>query len=69
LNSIATLTTRRNLLEQLYPFATERAHHSLETGDVAARLRQARDEAAADRIGNRRENDGDGARMLQERGA
>jgi hypothetical protein len=37
------------------------------TGDVAARLREARDEAAADRIGNRRENDGDGARLLQQR--
>ena len=38
-----------------------------ETGDVAARPRKARDEAAADRIGNARENDGDGARLLQQR--
>ena len=30
-------------------------------------MRKARDEAAADRIGNVRENDGDGARLLQHR--
>ena len=53
---------RRNLLEQLQPLASQRANHSLEAGDVAARPRQARDEAAADRIGNRRENDWNGAR-------
>ena len=40
----------------------------MKTGDVAARAREARDEAAADRVGNDRENDGDGARLLQQRG-
>ena len=59
---------RRNLLEQLQPLARHRALESGETGDVAARPRKARDEAAADRIGNDRENDGDGARLLQQRG-
>src|SRR5262249_50048500 len=38
-----------------------------ETSDVAARPRQARDKAAADRIDNVRENDGDGACLLLER--
>jgi hypothetical protein len=52
---------RCNLLEQLQPLASHRGLHSDETGDVSSRLREARDEAAADRIGNERENDGDGA--------
>src|SRR5262249_45449665 len=39
-----------------------------ETGDVAARSREARDKAAANRIGNRRENDRDGARLLKQYG-
>jgi hypothetical protein len=38
-----------------------------EPGDVAARMRQARNEAAADRIGNVRENNGDGMCLLQQR--
>ena len=37
-------------------------------GCVAARSREACDEAAADRITNGRENDGDGVRLLQKRG-
>ena len=32
-----------------------------ETSDIAARARKARDEAAAKRIGHKRENDGDAA--------
>ena len=43
---------RRNLFEQLQPLAGHRRLHIDETGDVAAWPRQARDEAAADRIGN-----------------
>jgi hypothetical protein len=60
--------TRRNLLEQFQQLAGHRRLRNVETGDVAARPREARDEAAADRIGNVRENDGDGARLLQQRG-
>jgi hypothetical protein len=58
---------RCNLFEQLQPLASHRGLHSDETGDVSSRLRKARDEAAADRIGNERENDGDGACLLQQR--
>src|SRR5262245_38484564 len=36
-------------------------------GELTARSREARDETAADRIGNNPENDGDGARLLQQR--
>jgi hypothetical protein len=57
---------RRNLLEQLQPFAGHRRLHSDETGDVAARLRKARDETAADRIGNVHKHNGDGTRLLQQ---
>src|SRR5215831_14422531 len=67
LNSIAIRATR-NLLEQFHPFAGHRRlGRKHETGDVAARVRQARDEAAANRVGNERENDGDGARLLKQR--
>jgi hypothetical protein len=58
---------RRDLLEQLQPLARDRRLNIGETGDVAARPRKARDEAAADRIGNDGENDGDGARLMQQR--
>jgi hypothetical protein len=57
---------RRNLLEQLYPLAAHRWLNIGETGDVAAGPWKARNEATADRIGNGRENDGDGARLLQQ---
>src|SRR5437588_7799416 len=43
---------RRDLLEQLQPLAGHRALKSDETGGVAVWSRQARDEAAADRIDN-----------------
>jgi hypothetical protein len=58
------VNARRDLLEQLQPLAGHRRLHSSETSDVAARPRKARDEAAADRINNGRENDGDGACLL-----
>jgi len=58
---------RRNLLEQLQPLARYCSLHANETGDVAARPRQASDEAIADRISNLRENDRDGVRLLQQR--
>src|SRR6516225_1141503 len=55
----------RDLLEQLQPLAAQRPLHHDETSRVTAGPREARDEAAADRIGNNRENDGDNARFLQ----
>ncbi len=67
LKGIWTGSARRDLLEQLYPFAGHRRLEIDETGDVAARPRQALDKAAANRIGNDRENNGDGARLLQPR--
>jgi transposase len=57
----------RDLFEQLGPLASHRRLKINETGDVAAWSRPARDEAAAYRIGNVRENDGDRARLLQQR--
>ena len=60
------LDARRNLLEQLQPLAGHRRLHIRKASDVAARPRKARDEAAADRIGKSRENDRDGARLLQQ---
>src|SRR5499427_3172843 len=57
---------RRNLLKQLQPLASHRGLYSDETGNVPSRLRKARDKAAADRIGNERENNGDGACLLQQ---
>ena len=57
---------RRNLLEQLKPFAGHGRLHQDKAGDVAARPLKARDEAAADRIDNVYENNGDGARLLQQ---
>ena len=58
---------RRNLLEQLQPLAGHRGLEKDETSDIAARPRKARDKATADRIGNGRENDGNSARLLQQR--
>src|SRR6478609_6373995 len=55
---------RRNLFEQLQPFAPQRALSYYETGCIAARTRKARDKTATDRIGNHRENDWDRARLL-----
>ena len=58
---------RRNLFEQLQPLAGHRALESDETGGVTAWPGQAHDEAAKDGIGNERENDGNGARLLHQR--
>src|SRR5262249_28178532 len=58
---------RRDLLEQPQPLPGQGRLHIDETGDVAARPGEARDEAAADWIGGGRENDGDAARLLQHR--
>jgi hypothetical protein len=57
---------RCNLLEQFQPLASHRRLRKDETGDVTARPREVRDEAAADWVGNDRENDGDGARLLKQ---
>ena len=43
---------RRDLLEQLQPFPADAVFENAETGGVAARPRQAVDEAGADRIGD-----------------
>ena len=58
---------RRDLLEQLQPFPAHAVFESHETGGVAARPRQAVDEAGADRIGDDREHDRHGAGRLQQR--
>jgi hypothetical protein len=58
---------RRNLLEQLQPLAAHRGFKIDESGDVATRSLQARDEAAADRIDKVPKNDGDDARFLKKR--
>src|SRR6516225_4962847 len=50
----------RNLLKQLQPFSSHCRLHKDETGDVATRSREARDEVAADRIDNVYEDDRDG---------
>jgi len=47
---------RRDLPEQTQPFSAQRALSHDKTGGVAARPREACDEATADRIGNNREN-------------
>src|SRR5262245_59052233 len=61
------IDARCNLFEQLQPLASNRRLRKDETGDVAARPREARDEAAADWVSNDHENDGDGACLLQQR--
>ena len=61
------LHIRRDLLEQLQPFAADRIFEVGKAGDVAARPRQARDVAGADRIGDQREHDRNGAALHQQR--
>ena len=58
---------RRDLLKQFQPLAGHRRLKIGEPSDVAARPRKARNESVANRIGNDRENDGNGARLLQQR--
>jgi hypothetical protein len=57
----------RDLLEQLQPFAAQAVFELDEAGGVAARPRQARDEAGTDRVGDAGEHDWQGARCLQQR--
>jgi hypothetical protein len=58
---------RRDLLQQLQPFSGQAVLEWHEAGGVAARPRQAVDEAGADRIDNGGEHDWNGARRLQQR--
>ena len=52
---------RRDLLEQVEPFAADRELVHAEAGEVAAGLRQARNEALRNRIGDLHEHDRNGA--------
>ena len=54
----------RDLLEQFQPFAAQAIFEREETGGVAARPRQAVDEAGTDRIADVREHDRHGAALL-----
>ena len=58
---------RRDLLEQLQPFPAKAEFEIHEPGGVAARPRQAIDEAGGDRIGDGREHDRHRAGRLQQR--
>ena len=58
---------RRDLFEQLQPFPGQAVFERYETGGVAARPRQAVDEAGADRIGGDREHDWHRLGRLQHR--
>src|SRR5579871_4007057 len=57
-----------DFFEYLQPFSANFSFEIAEPGDVAARMCQIVDEAAADRIGNLREHGRDGAVDLLERG-
>ena len=59
--------TWRDLFQQFQPFSAEGVFRSHEAGDVAARLRQAVDEAGPDRIAGDREHDRHAAGRLQQR--
>jgi hypothetical protein len=54
----------RDLFKQFQPFSAIAVFETREPGGVSARPRQAVDEASADRIGDRRKNDRNGARRL-----
>ena len=57
---------RRDLLDKFQPFSAGAVFEQRKPGGIAARLRQAFDNAGADRIGNLHENDRHGAgRLLQ----
>jgi hypothetical protein len=47
----------RSLLKQVDPLATDREFVGAETGEIAARLRQARNETLRDWVGDRKEHD------------
>jgi hypothetical protein len=57
----------RNLFEQFQPFRAHAVFEQGESGGIAARPRQAVDEAGADRIDDGREHDRYGAGRLQQR--
>src|SRR5437016_5870083 len=57
-------STRRNLFQYFHPLARLSRLRNAETGYVATGPRKTRDEAAADRIAEVREHDGDGTRLL-----
>src|SRR5262249_49703271 len=59
---------RRDVIENLYPFAAQRRLVGDEAGDRAAGVRQACDKATADRIGHVDENNGDCAALLHKCG-
>src|SRR5215470_12030665 len=56
-----------HLLEQLQPLSTELAHHSRETGDVAARVREVCHQAGSDWIADAGHDDGDSGRCALDR--
>src|SRR5262249_9914388 len=58
---------RRDLLEPLQPFAAQAVFEHQEAGGIAARARQARNEAGADRVDDNHEHDRHGAGRLQQR--
>jgi hypothetical protein len=57
---------RYNFLEQIKPFTAEREFEQAETGDIAARLLHARNEALRDRVGDLHEHDWHGASSLHD---
>jgi hypothetical protein len=59
-NDCRSRHARRDLLEQLQPFAAQAVFEREKAGNVAAWSRQVGDEAGTDRIGNNREHDRDG---------
>ena len=57
---------RRGLLQQLQPFAGNRRLADRDAGGIAARMGEAGDEAAADRVGDHREHDGKRAGLAKQ---
>src|SRR4029077_10174656 len=57
----------RHLLENLQPFPAQLRFEIVEARNVSARMRQARNEAASDRIGDERKDNRNGLRLLQYR--
>jgi hypothetical protein len=55
----------RDFLENLQPFPTQLRFEIVETRNVSAWMRQARNEATSDRIGDERKDNGNGLRLLQ----
>src|SRR5262249_58581394 len=67
LNNAATRATRGAIsLSNSNHFPPHRGLHSDETSDVSSGPRKTCDEAASDRVGKEPENDGNGARLLQQ---